>query len=132
MESRTSPGPENLGHHEAVLACLRRGGLSWQLTAHAYAILDAFIYGFAFQEVTLPSQMEGEFVEVARDIASAFDAEAFPHLVEFTVDHVFRPGYDFGHSFEFGLDLILDGIEGVAMREEDAARSADPGHLSGP
>lgn len=117
MESRTSPGPENLGHHEAVLACLRRGGLSWQMTAHAYAVLDAFIYGFAFQEATLPSQMEGEFVEVARDISSAFDAAAYPHLVGLTTEHVLQPGYDFGDSFEFGLDLILDGIERAAPRE---------------
>lgn len=114
MESRTSPGPENLGHHEAVLACLRRGGLSWQMTAHAYAVLDAFVYGFAFQEATLPSQMDGEFVEVAQDIAAAFDPESFPHLVGFTVNHVFQPGYDFGDSFAFGLDLILDGLERAA------------------
>ncbi len=116
MESRTSPGPENLGHHEAVLACLRRGGLSWQMTAHAYAVLDAFVYGFAFQEATLPRQVEGEFVEVARDIAAAFDPDAFPHLVDFTVNHVFQPGYEFGDSFDFGLDLILDGIERAARR----------------
>lgn len=114
MESRTSPGPENLGHHEAVLACLRRGGLSWQMTAHAYAVLDAFVYGFAFQEATLPSQMDGEFVEVAQDIAAAFDPESFPHLVGFTVNHVFQPGYEFGDSFAFGLDLILDGLERAA------------------
>ena len=116
MESRTSPGPENLGHHEAVLACLRRGGLSWQMTAHAYAVLDAFVYGFAFQEATLPRQVEGEFVEVARDIAAAFDPDAFPHMVDFTVNHVFQPGYEFGDSFDFGLDLILDGIEQAARR----------------
>lgn len=114
MESRTSPGPENLGHHEAVLACLRRGGLSWQMTAHAYAVLDAFVYGFAFQEATLPSQMDGEFVEVAQDIAAAFNPESFPHLVGFTVNHVFQPGYEFGDSFAFGLDLILDGLERAA------------------
>lgn len=110
MESRTAPGPENLRHHEAVLACLRRGGLSWQMTAHAYALLDGFIYGFAFQEASLPSQAEGEFVEAAQDIAQAFDADAYPHLVAFTVEHVFRPGYEFGDSFDFGLDVILESV----------------------
>lgn len=110
MESRTSPGPENLGHHEAVLACMRRGGLSWQMTAHAYAILDAFIYGYALQEASLPSQAEGEFVEAARDIAAVFDAEAYPTMVDFTVEHVLQPGYEFGDSFDFGLDLILDSL----------------------
>ena len=110
MESRTSPGPENLGHHEAVLACFRRGGLSWQMTAHAYAIIDAFIYGFALQENSLPSQAEGEFVEVAQDIAEGFDAETYPHLVGLTVEHVFQPGYEFGDTFDFGLDLILEAL----------------------
>lgn len=114
MESRTSPGPENLGHHEAVLGCLRRGGLSWQATAHAYAIVDAFIYGFALQEATLPSQAEGEFVEVAQDMAAAFDAESYPHLVAFTVEHVLQPGYEFSDTFEFGLDLILDSLARIA------------------
>ena len=115
MESRTAPGPENLGHHEAVLACLRRGGLSWQMTAHAYAILDAFIYGYSLQEAALPQQVEGEFVEAARDISAEFDPEKYPNLVGFTVEHVLQPGYEFGDSFDFGLDLILDAL----------ARSAD-------
>ncbi len=115
MESRTAPGPENLSHHDAVIACLRRGGLSWQMTAHAYAMLDAFIYGFALQEASLPSQAEGEFVEVARDIAADFDAEAYPHLVAFTVEHVFQPGYDFSDTFEFGLDLILETLGASAQ-----------------
>lgn len=110
MESRTSPGPENLGHHEAVLACMHRGGLSWQLSAHAYAILDAFVYGFALQEASLPSQAEGEFVGAARDITAAIDAEAYPHLVGLTIEHVLQPGYEFGDSFEFGLDLVLEAL----------------------
>lgn len=117
MESRTAPGPENLGHHESVLACLRRGGLSWQMAAHAYAILDAFVYGFAFQETTLPAGAGEEFVEVAKDIAAAFDPDAYPHLVGFTVNHVFQPGYNFGDSFEFGLDLVLNGLGQAARRQ---------------
>ncbi len=112
MESRTSPGPANLGHHEAVLACLRRGGLDLQMTAHAYAILDSFIYGFAFEEATLPAGGAGEdFTAMTADIAAAFDPQTYPTLVEFTTGHVFQPGYDFGDSFEFGLDLILDGLD---------------------
>lgn len=121
MESRMSPGPENLGHHEAVLACLRRGGLSYQMMAHAYAILDGFIYGFCFDEAMLPAQGAGdEFAEITADIAAAFDPSAYPHLVDFSVNHVFQPGYNFGDSFEFGLDLILDGIEQAATARPDA------------
>ncbi len=31
-------------------------------------------------------------------------------MVQMATDHYFRPGYDFGAEFEFGLDLILDGL----------------------
>ena len=50
LESRTSPGPANLRHHDAVLGTLRAGGFSPAATAHAYALLDAFLYGHAVQE----------------------------------------------------------------------------------
>lgn len=121
METRTSPGPASLAHHDAVLGCLRRGGLSLQMTAHAYAILDAFLYGFAIQEASLPfhgDEPAVDLIELATGMMEAFPADTYPHFVEFTVDHVLQPGYDFGDSFEFGLDLILDGLE-------RAARSTD-------
>lgn len=117
MESRTAPGPANLGHHEAVLGCLRRGGLSIQMAAHAYAILDSFVYGFAFEEATLPAGGGEGFAEVAGEIAAHFPADEYPYLAELTFDHVLQPGYRFGDSFEFGLDLILDGIDRAAQQE---------------
>jgi hypothetical protein len=57
---------------------------------------------------------EGEFVGVVEDIASAMDADAYPHLVGFTVEHVFQPGYEFSDTFEVGLDVILDAVSGFA------------------
>jgi hypothetical protein len=32
-------------------------------------------------------------------------------LTEFAIEHVLRPGFDYGNEFEFGLGLILDGLE---------------------
>jgi hypothetical protein len=106
--------PGDLEHHDAVVGCLRRGGLNWQMVAHANAMLDAYIYGFALLEASLPSQAEGEFVGVVEDIASAMDADAYPHLVGFTVEHVFQRGYEFSDTFEVGLDVILDAVSGFA------------------
>ena len=40
-----------------------------------------------------------------------FPADTYPHLAEFTFGHVLQPGYDFGNEYQFGLDLILDGLE---------------------
>ena len=54
LESRTSPGPATLRHHDTVLACLRNAGFSLELTAHAYALIDSYVYGFALQEASLP------------------------------------------------------------------------------
>ncbi len=118
METRTSPGPASLAHHDAVIGCLRRGGLSLQMTAHAYAILDSFLYGFAMQEAGLPFHGDEPDVpldELATGLLDAMPRDAYPHFVEFTVEHVLQPGYDFGASFEFGLDLILDGLERAAF-----------------
>jgi len=121
LESRTAPGPASLEHHEAVLASLRGGGLTLQLAAHAYAILDSFVYGFAFEEATLPVDDAEGFTDVAREIAAHFPAETYPHLAELTFDHVLQPGYNFGDSFEFGLDLILDGLDRAARTERATA-----------
>jgi AcrR family transcriptional regulator len=114
MESRASPGPATLHHHDAVLGCLRAGGFSLEMTAHAYALLDSYIYGFALQEASLPFETPEQTSKVARDIFGQFTADQYPHLTELTVNHVLRPGYSFGHEFEIGLDLILDGLARAA------------------
>lgn len=118
MESRTSPGPATLRHHDAVLGCLRRGGLPLALTAHAYAVIDSYVYGFALQEAHLPFHGGEEIGELAEAILDAVPADEYPHLVELTTEHVLRPGYDFGASFEFGLDLLLDGLEAAAPGDD--------------
>ena len=123
MESRTSPGPATLRHHDAVLGCLRAGGFSLEMTAHAYATIDAFIYGFALQEASLPATAGDEMADLAGAMAAAMPAGEYPHLAEFTSEHVLRPGYDFGREFDFGLDLILDGLETTAAVENTHAGS---------
>jgi len=110
MESRVNPGPATLRHHDAVLGCFRAAGFSVEMTAHAYALVDAFIYGFALQEANLPATGGEEMTELAAGITDQFADGQFPHLVEFTVEHVLKPGYDFTEEFDFGLGLILDGL----------------------
>ena len=117
MESRPTPGPANLRHHDAVLGILRNAGFSVPLAAHAYALLDSHIYGFALQESSLPFHTPEETAEVAQSIMESFPAGDFPHLTEIAVEHVLQPGYDFGDEFEYGLDLILDGLERAADRD---------------
>jgi len=114
MESRRSPGPAMLRHHDAVLGCLRGAGFSVELTAHAYSVLDSYIYGFALQEASLPFDSAEETPELADEIAGQLPAGEYPHLTELAVVHVLQPGYRYGDEFEIGLDLILDGLERAA------------------
>ena len=91
-----------------MLGCLRGGGLSLDVTAHAYAILDSYLYGFALQEANLPFG-GGERSDLAEDIG-LFPAGEYPHLVEFTTSTSCGPATS-SASFELGLDLILDGLD---------------------
>lgn len=116
MESRTAPGPETLRHHDAVIGCLRRGGFSIELTAHAYALIDSYIYGFALQEANLPATGGQQMADLAEAIIEPLPTGEYPHLTELATEHVLQPGYDFGAEFKFGLDLILDGLEAAARR----------------
>jgi AcrR family transcriptional regulator len=111
MQSRTTPGPNTLGHHDALIGRLRGAGFSVVLTAHALSVLDAYVYGFAMQEKSLPFEGEQQTQEVAEQILSAMPVEMFPHLIELAREHVLQPGYDYGQEFEWGLDLVLDGLD---------------------
>jgi AcrR family transcriptional regulator len=110
MESRTTPGPATLRHHDAVIGCLRGAGFSVELAAHAYSVLDSYIYGFALQERDLPFHTPEETSALAYDFLAHFPADEYPHLAELTLKHVLQPGYDYGNEYEYGLDLILAGL----------------------
>ena len=111
MESRTSPGPATLRHHDTVIGRLREAGFSIEMAAHAYSVLDSYIYGFALQEVNLPFDTVEGTAQVVETILAQLSADKYPHLTEMAVEHVLQPGYEYGNEYEFGLDLILDGLE---------------------
>jgi Tetracyclin repressor-like, C-terminal domain len=119
-ESRRTPGPATLRHHDAVIGCLRDAGFSIQLAAHAFSALDSYIYGFALQERSLAFGTPEETSELAKAFLLQFPTKDYPRLAELTIEHVLQPGYDYGDEYEFGLDLILDGLE------KNLARGNDP------
>jgi len=110
LESRMSPGPATLRHHNATLGALRHAGFSVPLTAHAYALLDSFIYGFALQEAALPFKGPDTAAEITTPIVELFSAGEYPYMVEIATEHVLKPGYDFGDEFEIGLNVILEAL----------------------
>ena len=106
----TTPGPDTLRHHDAMLGTLRGAGFSIEMTAHAYALIDSYVYGFALQEAALPFDGPETVTTVAVPMMEQFPAGEYPHLVELATQHILQPGYDFGDEFDFGLNLILDAL----------------------
>ncbi|MEU7568819.1 TetR/AcrR family transcriptional regulator [Streptomyces fradiae] len=111
MDSRATPGPATLRHHDAVIGCLRGAGFSLALAAHAVSVLDSYIYGFVLQERALPFRTAPELAAVADTIMEQLPADEHPHLAEMITQHALRPGYRYADEFTFGLDLVLDGLE---------------------
>ncbi len=111
LQSRLNPGPATLRHHDAIIGCLRGAGFSVEMTAHAFALIDSYVYGFALSEAALPIHGPESVADIAESMMEEFlSPELYPHLFEFTNEHIMKPGYDFGEEFEFGLDLILDAL----------------------
>ena len=110
MDSPTEPGRAILRHHDAVIGCLRSNGFSIAGAAHAFSVLDSYIYGFALQERSLPFDTPEEFDDVADSLLRGLPADEFPHLAAMAVDRIMKPDYTYAEEFGTGLDLILDGL----------------------
>jgi len=117
MASRTNPGPATLGHLDAGIGCLRDAGFPVPLAAHGISLVDSYVHGFVLQEVNLPFEGSEELTDMTQAIMDSFPANDFPHLFEVAIVHVLQPGYDYGEEFSYGLDLILDGLQGALERE---------------
>jgi AcrR family transcriptional regulator len=111
MQSRTKPGPATLRHHDSVIGSLRAAGFTIEMAAHAFSVVDGYIYGFALQQMNLPYHTPAENAEFAENILRQLSVAEYPHFTEMIIGYAMRPGYDYAEEFEFGLNLILDGLE---------------------
>ena len=120
MESR-HPGPANLRNHNAVMGCLRTAGFSFKMAIHAYSVQDAYIYGFALQERDTAFETPDSAGKAAQRRAEMItELEKYPHLVEIAAE-LPGSGYDNAAEFEWGLDLILDGLDRLLQTPADRA-----------
>jgi AcrR family transcriptional regulator len=114
METGTL-GPARLRDHETLMRCLRENaGLSLPMALHALSVLDGLVYGFALQQRAFSVERDDEnrladtvVQSVRRQIAAP---DEYPHFNELVLQ-LADQGYDYGKEFEFGLELLLDGIE---------------------
>jgi AcrR family transcriptional regulator len=111
IDSRESSGPERMRYFEWMIGTLRRAGFSVELALRAFSAIDSYVYGFGRQQLNM-SAGEGDALpeEMAEAFLSAIPADEFPYLTEVT-EYTLRGGYDDSADFEFGLGLILDGLE---------------------
>lgn len=111
IESRRSPGPALLRHHDRVLGSLRENGFTIELASHAFSAIDAYVHGFVLTELNLPFEADEGAEEFVESIRHLLPVDEYPHLVELITARVVGHGYDYADEFEFGLDLILDRLE---------------------
>jgi len=103
--------PARLQWMEAVLQTLRGAGFSADLTHHAYHALDSHITGFTLWQVSMPFDTREELVALAEDVLRGIPRDEYPYFVEHAEQHLAPSSGDGKTEFEFGLDLILDGLE---------------------
>ncbi len=109
LVARRAPGPATLAHLDGTLGCLYADGFDDDGVSRSVALVDAYVFGFAVQEASLPATGGDEMDELAGSIE--LPPETYPYLARFTADHVLAGGYDFSALFEVGLDLVLDAVE---------------------
>jgi AcrR family transcriptional regulator len=105
--SRFNIGPGMTRYLDATLGRLREGGFSVPAALDAWHTLDSHLYGFTLQQLNLPFAVE-QTQQVSANVLGQLPAEEFPHVVE-VITEIMRTGRE--EDFEFGLDLILDGLE---------------------
>jgi AcrR family transcriptional regulator len=102
---------------EAVLRTFREAGFSPNLTHHAYHAIDSHITGFTLWQVGMPFRTHEELVSLADGFLRRIPADQFPYIVEHAEQHIAPPDPAEKPEFEFGLDLILDGLERLRAAE---------------
>ena len=127
IESGTNMGPGRLRYVEAILACLRGSGFSSVAAAHAFFTLDSYAYGFLLQERSLPFGTPEERAEVGEQMLGALPPDEYPSLRSVVAEFL-EAGSGYEAEFEFGLSLLLDGLErvrdGASATEAHAAEDS--------
>jgi len=112
FDSRGSSGPSGLRYFDWVLGTLVEAGFSLEDAAHAYSLLDSYIYGFGMQQMSFDAEGDIPPEERAEAMLAHIPAETYPYLHRMA-SHATHAGYDAEADFEFGLDILLDGLERV-------------------
>ncbi len=120
--SRTNPTPALLAYMDSMIGIVRRAGFSLDQTHHAMHALGSRALGFG-QELFEGSGDDSPDDPQAMDLMIEQMATQFPYAAEIATqvrhdsESVVGAGCDDQFEFEFGLDLILDGLERLRLGE---------------
>ena len=112
FEERGTVGPAVLGYIDSILAILQAGGFSIDMAHHALHVMGSRILGFNQDLWDDSAEPRPDPEEAARQARAL--AVNYPYVGELALAHTHGGalgGCDDDFEFEFGLDLILDGLE---------------------
>jgi AcrR family transcriptional regulator len=109
---RVMIGPARMRYMDAALGIYRRAGLSPASTELAFHAVENHIVGYTLQESNFPLEAD-DLATAAREFLEKLPADEFPDLVEHIEQHLTHEDVIGGGDFEFGLELLLDGIDRI-------------------
>jgi AcrR family transcriptional regulator len=125
--SRVSTGPAMLAYIEGTLACLIRGGFSPVDADHVWNAVDSYLYGFTLQELRFPFKPE-EYRDAASAYLPGIPEDRYPCFTSLG-QQIISGAYDGLHQLEFGLEMLLDGLERTLDRRTQGFRAPSTGGL---
>jgi AcrR family transcriptional regulator len=108
LESRRNPGQARMRYLDAVVTILLRAGFTIPDVARAFMAVDSHVYGFTLMILAWPFDLR-DSPDQAAIMANDVFGDAFPGLRAMAGLALSGPGVPI--ELEFGLDLILDGLE---------------------
>ena len=121
MDSRLSSSLSRLRYFDAIVGTLLGAGFTLELAARAFSILDCYVYGFGRQRLNMVSSGEPEAEKRAEAFGENIPDQSYPHLARMT-EYAMKQSYDEDADFEFGIELILDGL-GRMLSDSEGTRS---------
>jgi AcrR family transcriptional regulator len=104
--------PARLRYMDSLLGRIREAGFSAETTYHAYHVLDGHIFGFSLWEAS-HSYSDADASEMMAAFDRTITADEYPYLREHGEQHFAEGPHHDVSAFEFGLDLILDGLKKI-------------------
>jgi AcrR family transcriptional regulator len=127
LESRTDMPPSLLGYYDSLLRLMRGGGFSLDLAHHALHALGSRALGFS-QELFVTDDKDVDpdvMALMLQQMAGRYpDLAELMRIVAHDDESTLGSGCDDQFEFEFGLDVILDGLERLRERDWQLADGA--------